>query len=226
MKEKGDCKIVQDLLPNYIEKLTSEETNIFIEEHLKNCDECKKVLENMKNDFKVIKIKRDNRDIKYAKKFNSRMRLIKIIAFLTLITAVVSLIWSYLYVKNEYVKMKTSFEKSVEIVTSIVKEGMYPETFYATIEEIYDSKDISGIKVIKVKGLDINEKDYRGKYGIQIYLDNLGDNFKIRFNGKDISIDNLKVGQNVAIYNYGHRPESEECDLDSVRMITVIDDIL
>ena len=30
MKEKKNCKIVQDLLPNYIEKLTNEETNIFI----------------------------------------------------------------------------------------------------------------------------------------------------------------------------------------------------
>ena len=27
MKEKRDCKIVQDLLPNYIENLTNEETN-------------------------------------------------------------------------------------------------------------------------------------------------------------------------------------------------------
>ena len=42
MKENRNCKIVQDLLPNYIEKLTTEETNQFIEEHLKECDECKK----------------------------------------------------------------------------------------------------------------------------------------------------------------------------------------
>ena len=27
MKEKRDCKIVQDLLPNYIDGLTNEETN-------------------------------------------------------------------------------------------------------------------------------------------------------------------------------------------------------
>ena len=36
-----NCKIVQDLLPNYIEKLTSDETNIFIEKHLKECEDCK-----------------------------------------------------------------------------------------------------------------------------------------------------------------------------------------
>ena len=49
---KRDCKIVQDLLPNYIEKLTDEETNKYIEEHIKECEECKNVLENMKKDIK------------------------------------------------------------------------------------------------------------------------------------------------------------------------------
>ena len=35
MRENKECKIVQDLLPNYIEKLTNEETNQFIEEPFK-----------------------------------------------------------------------------------------------------------------------------------------------------------------------------------------------
>ena len=34
MKDKNECKIIQDLLPNYIENLTSEETNSYIKEHL------------------------------------------------------------------------------------------------------------------------------------------------------------------------------------------------
>ena len=35
-----DCKIVQDLLPNYVENLTTKETNQFIENHLENCKDC------------------------------------------------------------------------------------------------------------------------------------------------------------------------------------------
>ena len=50
MNEK-ECKLVQDLLPNYIEKLTSEESNKIIEEHLRKCPECRKILENMQNDI-------------------------------------------------------------------------------------------------------------------------------------------------------------------------------
>jgi len=44
MAHRLHCKIVQDLLPNYIEGLTSDVTNTSIEEHLSSCDACKKVL--------------------------------------------------------------------------------------------------------------------------------------------------------------------------------------
>ena len=37
MSENRDCKIVQDLLPNYIDKLTSSESNEYIDEHIKSC---------------------------------------------------------------------------------------------------------------------------------------------------------------------------------------------
>ena len=36
MENKTICKVVQDLLPSYIEKLTSKETNEYIEKHLNN----------------------------------------------------------------------------------------------------------------------------------------------------------------------------------------------
>ena len=33
MKDNKNCKVVLDLLPNYIENLTNDETNNFIKEH-------------------------------------------------------------------------------------------------------------------------------------------------------------------------------------------------
>ena len=45
---KNDCKIVQDLLPNYIENLTSKETNDYVESHIEQCKECSKALEIMR----------------------------------------------------------------------------------------------------------------------------------------------------------------------------------
>ena len=43
MKKKRECKIIQDLLPNYVENLTNEETNKFIDEHLTDCEDCNNI---------------------------------------------------------------------------------------------------------------------------------------------------------------------------------------
>lgn len=89
---KRDCKIVQDLLPNYIEKLTDEETNKYIEEHIKECEECKNVLENMKKDIKSNDEKRDVREVKYMKKFKNKIRILKFIILLIVLLIVLAFI--------------------------------------------------------------------------------------------------------------------------------------
>ena len=44
---KHNCQIVKDLLPLYAEKLTSAESNTMIEEHLKECENCKKTFKRL-----------------------------------------------------------------------------------------------------------------------------------------------------------------------------------
>ncbi|EHR34823.1 zf-HC2 domain-containing protein [Helcococcus kunzii] len=58
---KRECEIVKDILPLYIDGLTSEETNKFVEEHLKDCDECREEYilmsentEQKNNDKKIV----------------------------------------------------------------------------------------------------------------------------------------------------------------------------
>lgn len=72
MKEKKDCKIVQDLLPSYIDGLTNEETNQFIKEHMKDCDECLKVLEDMEKELKQDKKKVSKQEVDYMKKYKRK----------------------------------------------------------------------------------------------------------------------------------------------------------
>ncbi len=75
---------------------------------------------------------------------------------------------------------------------------MYPDTFYATIEDIYDP-GVYGIKSIKVKGIDINDVNHRGEYYFDVPLNNIGDNFKIKWNETNINFEQLKIGQTIAI---------------------------
>ena len=89
MKEKRDCKIVQDLLPNYIEKLTNDDTNMYIEEHLNECEECKKIFENMKKELKLNNVKRDEREVKYIKKYNNKLKLLRNILLIILVLFII-----------------------------------------------------------------------------------------------------------------------------------------
>ncbi len=41
---KITCNVIEDLLPLYVEGLTSDDTNFLIEEHLKTCTDCKKTI--------------------------------------------------------------------------------------------------------------------------------------------------------------------------------------
>lgn len=77
MQEKKKCKLVQDLLPNYIEKVTSEETNQYIQEHLQSCAECTQVYVSMTKEIQS-KVLDTDKTVDYMKKINQKMKIAKI----------------------------------------------------------------------------------------------------------------------------------------------------
>lgn len=218
MKEKRNCRIVQDLLPNYIEKLTNEESNIYIEEHLQECNECEKVLKNMQQELSTNSLKRDSREINYIKKYSRKLKILNFIIIIMLSVALVVMTYFYFQFKNGYFRVSNAYYETIT-------EGIYPDTFYATIEEISDSVGY-GVKKIKIKGLNINDTNHREEYYFDVYLDNISDNVKIKWNKTDINFDQLQVGQTVSISNYGDILESEPNYLTSVRMIVVLDEVI
>ncbi len=104
---ENKCKIVQDLLPTYIENLTSDETAIFIKEHIDSCEDCKKVYEDMKEDIENKNIE-DTEIINEIKKYKTRVTLIKSIFILIILLIVFSIIGTISYrfyvVKKAYVR--------------------------------------------------------------------------------------------------------------------------
>ena len=88
--DKKYCKIVQDLLPNYIENLTSPETNQFIETHLKECKACEKSLEIMKKGI-ISESKKQSRQIDYLKRYKRKMIILKSVIGLVIIFILVFL---------------------------------------------------------------------------------------------------------------------------------------
>lgn len=94
-----DCKIVQDLMPNYIDNLTSEETNNFIKEHLENCENCTNFYNEMKGKITLKNKDTIKQEIDYMKKAKKKMnigkKLLTIICLLFIILVV--LFWREAY---------------------------------------------------------------------------------------------------------------------------------
>lgn len=87
MKQNRDCKIVQDLLPNYIEDLTDEVTNEYIEEHISKCSDCAQILKDMNSEIDIEQINQEQ-EIKYLKKLKRKwIQSIPVIAIILIIIA-------------------------------------------------------------------------------------------------------------------------------------------
>ena len=72
------CGVIRDLLPSYVEQLTDSETKELVEQHLADCEECRKVVENMKNNEKMSPVIQgeEKAELDFLKKNKKRTRLI------------------------------------------------------------------------------------------------------------------------------------------------------
>ena len=59
---KRECSIVRDVLPLYFENMVSEDTAVFVKEHLENCSDCAAELECLKSGKKIDKAETSERE--------------------------------------------------------------------------------------------------------------------------------------------------------------------
>ena len=97
---KKECKIVQDLLPNYIDGISSEETNQYIENHLKECSECTAMLNNMKNEIKTKVTPKDKSTINYFKKYKNKLKFLRITLLLIFVVFIILTLRKFIIMTN------------------------------------------------------------------------------------------------------------------------------
>ena len=69
---KLPCGIVRDLLPSYVDKLTGEETNAAVNEHIQSCRDCAKILSSMQEPEPVPRQETEPHPIDYLRKVKKR----------------------------------------------------------------------------------------------------------------------------------------------------------
>lgn len=155
MKNK-ECNYVQDLLPNYIENLTTPDTNTLLEEHLKSCKDCAEILSTMQKTLPEDRVKTDIKEINYLKKFNKKLNIIKFIVvtaflicvFIVMRRATILTILgnkSDIEAKNYYVKYSNYFEDQL-----IIFENHYLNNTYIARATTYAYKDPTSTSTIRI----------------------------------------------------------------------------
>ena len=132
-----ECKIVQDLLPAYIDNILSEESKVYVEEHLKKCEECKKIYDEMNFDIQKEAVK-NTEIIQTIKKYKRKIIALKtflIIVILAIIITIISIIGFRFYVvKNALIK-NINYDASgnfriEEYDESIERYNVHTTTYY------------------------------------------------------------------------------------------------
>ena len=88
MKNNLTCEIVEDLMPSYIDGLTSEVTNKAVREHLSQCDKCKAKLDTMSEPCSEDKIEQEKKEIDFLKKNRRKNIRTKVISLLAVVLVV------------------------------------------------------------------------------------------------------------------------------------------
>lgn len=77
MENSISCEIIQDILPLYVEKLVSEESNKQIRDHIENCECCKQYYAKLTRELEhdsMQKKKNDKNAVDYLKKIYKYQR--------------------------------------------------------------------------------------------------------------------------------------------------------
>ncbi|SCY36010.1 Putative zinc-finger [Pseudobutyrivibrio sp. AR14] len=90
---KFECDLVTDLLPRYIDKKTSEESNRFIEEHINECQDCKELYEAMVAD---VAVDAKQSPIKRRFRLNGIMKMALIVLGYFVVIIIALFIFSYI----------------------------------------------------------------------------------------------------------------------------------
>lgn len=134
------CNVIHDLLPLYVEKITSKESNTLIEEHIATCEKCRKEMENLNYTDSIVGFESvEPVPLELIKKnVGSRKRLA--VSFVSCIVFLATFIAFVYLIRPNYI----SYEKSGVTVEKNEKNEIYA----------YFSDDVTAYKLNRYQSED------------------------------------------------------------------------
>lgn len=164
MKKKDECAISRDLAIKYIEKSINDGSREFIDNHLKDCEDCRKFYKTMEakicNENEQDKIMR-----KQFKKINNHINILKIslISVFIILLVAISILWlkqeKFSNIVNE-VSKKTEYLETLDnykITVKTIDKNLKTERTWEN-EDIYYYKD-GKLKIESANSISFYEDD-------------------------------------------------------------------
>lgn len=158
-----DCDVIQDLLPSYSDKVSSDATNKLVEEHLKTCKKCSTALRNMNKEIDTEIVENQDEQIDYLKKYKKN-KIITIIFAITLTIDIILGIFTMSIITFNILRDKELFidvnDVNTEYMFTNEHDGkdclevyLYSEKYkrHRIIGEQYEVVDDAGNKTIYLK---------------------------------------------------------------------------
>ncbi|MBQ7077951.1 MAG: DUF4825 domain-containing protein [Lachnospiraceae bacterium] len=191
------CEVIKDLLPSYIDGLTTTVTNEVVSEHLKGCESCKAAYDSMRNssEEKQEVSNKDIKEIDFLKKNRKRNVMILVGSVVAAIVLIAGILFVRLQLIGNKVNMaaiKYSIVKQDEnkLVITIAPDGE-KHSYKSKI-----SKSAEGVDIELSESLTNMFGANTGSYEIYVDIDEATK--EIKLNNKTVWFDGTVITPGVA----------------------------
>ena len=207
---KLPCKVIEDMLPMYYDKVCSEESAALVEEHLRSCPRCAQMLADLGAEIDIPEQKVD--DMKPLQKIRKSYRKMKLVGLIALLCALILVPCAFLiglqkeptveYSQEEAIAYANEFMACLEAKDyakaytywnleeekrSLLEGNILTEADLANFEADGLKKFCQGGEKLESLGgitdvqLKISDASYTNRYGTDEYFIS----YTFRFNGKE-----------------------------------------
>ena len=108
---KLPCKVIEDMLPMYYDKVCSEESAALVEEHLRSCTRCGQMLADLGAEIDIPEQKVD--DVKPLRKIQKSYKKMKLVGLIALLCVLILVPCAFLMVTKKEPKVEYSKEEAI-----------------------------------------------------------------------------------------------------------------
>mgnify|MGYP001624069821 CR=1 FL=1 len=173
-KNKETCFLIRDLLPSFIDGITSKETNKIVEEHLQECTECKNSYEDMEKELNISETLETKKKIKIFKKINHKIRTLQIIILIILVFLFGTVLTKFTTLNKietmaENINYNNYYEKIVETADKYTTQIEYYQNnnnLIILLTRIYNNNDIFKSVEYKYNGQEYRYSNMNGEVNL------------------------------------------------------------